>query len=215
MIQQPTLVQDAPLARMTNSVFVGTMKFTLDQFNAFFTAANPAPTRLAAQLADFTAAYANLNSAYAQTRESLITADIASLDNEGDQLFIAVKETVSGAQRMTYLPTKKQAGDRMNIVVKKYRVDTKENMISEWSKLQQFCEECNASAQITADLATLGLTEVMARLTVIADTLRQRLTDRSAELPALKAMVSTVRLLCGSQSAILARQARTWWRKTF
>ena len=43
MIQLPTIVQEAPIVRMTNSVLVGTMKFTLDQFDAFFTASKAAP----------------------------------------------------------------------------------------------------------------------------------------------------------------------------
>ena len=34
MIQLPIIVQEAPIVRMTNSVLVGTMKFTLDQFDA-------------------------------------------------------------------------------------------------------------------------------------------------------------------------------------
>lgn len=188
MVQIPTLVQDLPLTRLTNSVLVGTMKFTLDQCGAFFTAQNPAPARLAQQQTDFSAAYGRLNAAYALTRESLLTQDISSLDDEGDQLYLAVKETSLAAQRMTYVQARKQAGDRNVVLLKKYRIDTKENMISEWSKIQQLCEEANASAQITADMATLGLTEVMARLTTIADTLRNKLTERSNELPALKAM---------------------------
>lgn len=188
MVQIPTLVQDLPLTRLTNSVLVGTMKFTLDQFGAFFTAQNPAPARLAQQQTDFSAAYGRLNAAYALTRESLITQDISGLDEEGDQLFLAVKETSLAAQRMTYVPARKEAGDRNVVMLKKYRIDTKENMISEWSKIQQLCEEANASAQITADMATLGLTEVMVRLTTIADTLRNKITERSNELPALKAM---------------------------
>ena len=188
MVQIPILVQDLPLTRLTNSVLVGTMKFTLDQCGAFFTAQNPAPARLAQQQTDFSAAYGRLNAAYALTRESLITQDISGLDEEGDQLFLAVKETSLAAQRMTYVPARKEAGDRNVVMLKKYRIDTKENMISEWSKIQQLCEEANASAQITADMATLGLTEVMVRLTTIADTLRNKITERSNELPALKAM---------------------------
>ena len=61
-------------------------------------------------------------------------------------------------------------------------------MISEWSKLQQMTEEANESAQLTADLATLGLTDMWARLTEVATLLRDKLTQRSSELPAQKAM---------------------------
>ena len=43
MITLPNLVQDFNIRHLTGSVLVGTMKFTLDQFDAFFTAQNPAP----------------------------------------------------------------------------------------------------------------------------------------------------------------------------
>ena len=188
MISTPSLVQDAPIVRMTNSVLVGTMKFTLDQFDASFSPQNPAPARLAAQLVEFRNKYNNLNSAYALSRESLLTIDIQSLDLEGDQLFIGSRETVEGARRMTAVPARKQAGDRLWVFYKKYSIDVKENMISEWSKLQQMTEEANNSTQLTADLATLGLTELWARLTEITILLRDKLTERSGELPAQKAM---------------------------
>ena len=72
--------------------------------------------------------------------------------------------------------------------MKKYGIDVKENMISEWSKIQQLCEEANNSLQVQADVATLGLTELLARLTEIANLLRQKLTERSAQMPAQQAM---------------------------
>ena len=184
MVQIPILVKDLPLTRLTNSVLVGTMKFTLDQFNLAFDADHPAPGKLGLQMADYAGAYNGLNEAYALTRESLITVDISALDHEGDQLYLAVKETAEAAQRMTYLPAKKQAGDRTMVFLKKYRLDVRENMVSEWSKMQQLCEEAAGSAA----MATLGLTDVMARLTEIATLLRQKLTERSAQMPAQQAM---------------------------
>ena len=55
---------------------------TLDQFDAAFDPdENPAPERLAAQLTEFRTSYNALNDAYALTRESLITQDIAALVN--------------------------------------------------------------------------------------------------------------------------------------
>ena len=97
MVQIPILVKDLPLTRLTNSVLVGTMKFTLDQFNLAFDADHPAPGKLELQLTDYAGAYNGLNEAYALTRESLITVDISALDHEGDQLHLAVKETAEAA----------------------------------------------------------------------------------------------------------------------
>ena len=188
MVPIPNLVNDLPLTRLTNSVLVGTMKFTLDQSNLFFDVDNPAPAKLAQQLTGFSSAYDTLNSAYALTRESLITVDIDKLDHEGDQLFLGWKESVEAGQRMVYLQAKKEAADRQKVFMKKYGIDVRENMISEWSKIQQLCEEANNSLQVQADLATLGLTELLARLTEIANLLRQKLTERSAQMPAQQAM---------------------------
>ena len=189
MIQIPEQVKDAPIVRMKNAVLVGTMKFTLDRFDASFDAEeNPAPPRLAAQLAEFRASYEALNTAYALTRESLITQDIAALDEEGDQLYLGLKETVEGARRMTYMPARKEAGDRLMVFLKKYRIDVRENMIEEWSKLQQMTEEADGDVLVRQDIATLGLTDLMTRLTAIAAELRQKMTERSAGLPAQKAM---------------------------
>ena len=189
MIQIPEQVKDAPIVRMKNAVLVGTMKFTLDRFDASFDAEeNPAPPRLAAQLAEFRASYEALNAAYALTRESLITQDIAALDEEGDQLYLGLKETVEGARRMTYMPARKEAGDRLLVFLKKYRIDVRENMIEEWSKLQQMTEEADGDVLVRQDIATLGLTDLMTRLTAIAAELRQKMTERSAGLPAQKAM---------------------------
>ena len=189
MIQIPEQVKDAPIVRMKNAVLVGTMKFTLDRFDASFDAEeNPAPPRLAAQLAEFRASYEALNAAYALTRESLITQDIAALDEEGDQLYLGLKETVEGARRMTYMPARKEAGDRLMVFLKKYRIDVRENMIEEWSKLQQMTEEADGDVLVRQDIATLGLTDLMTRLTAIAAELRQKMTERSAGLPAQKAM---------------------------
>ena len=189
MIQIPEQVKDAPLVRMKNAVLVGTMKFTLDRFDASFDAEeNPAPPRLAAQLAEFRTSYDALNAAYALTRESLITQDIAALDEEGDQLYLGLKETVEGARRMTYMPARKEAGDRLMVFLKKYRIDVRENMIEEWSKLQQMTEEADGDVLVRQDIATLGLTDLMTRLTAIAAELRQKMTERSAGLPAQKAM---------------------------
>jgi len=189
MIQIPEQVKDAPIVRMKNAVLVGTMKFTLDRFDASFDAEeNPAPPRLAAQLAEFRTSYDALNTAYALTRESLITQDIAALDEEGDQLYLGLKETVEGARRMTYMPARKEAGDRLLVFLKKYRIDVRENMIEEWSKLQQMTEEADGDVLVRQDIATLGLTDLMTRLTAIAAELRQKMTERSAGLPAQKAM---------------------------
>ena len=82
MQQIPTLIQDLALTRLTNAVYVGTMKFTYDEVKKFkdsqFTTENPAPAKLTAQLADFQSAFQTVNDAYALTLRSAITDQIAA-----------------------------------------------------------------------------------------------------------------------------------------
>jgi len=59
--------------------------------------------------------------------------------------------------------------------------DTRENMISEWSKVQQLCEEHAASVSLQAAANTLGITGAIDRLTVISNTIREKITQRSSE----------------------------------
>ena len=188
MVTIPTLVQDAPIVRMTNSVLVGTMKFTTDQMHREFDVDNPAPTKLGEQLTSFDAAYDVLNRYYSSTRESLLTKVIAGLDTEGDQLYMGVSGMVDASLRMTFDQAKVQAAERLALTLKKYKVDVRENMISEWSKLQQMTEEIAADAQLTQDAGTLGLTPALTRLAEIAAEIRAKISERSAQIVDVQAM---------------------------
>jgi len=191
MITLPTLVQDLNIARMTNSVYVGTMKFTIENIEAFtnnFPSEIPDVEMLRAALASAKPAWKALDEAYAKTLRSAITDDITALDAEGDQLYMAVKQTVEGAQKMTFDAARVQAAKLYTELLKKYKVDTKENMISEWSKIQQLCEEAAASEAIGQAETALGIATAMDRLTAIATEIRQKITERSGELPEAQQM---------------------------
>lgn len=191
MITIPTLVNELNLARLTNAVFVGTMKFTVENIEAFtneFPAEHPSVEMLRTALVSAKAAYRVLDDAYAKTLRSAITDDISALDSEGDQLYMAVKQTVEGAAKMTFDQARVGAAKLYIELLKKYKIDTKENMISEWSKIQQLCEEASASLSLDQAAATLGITTAIARLTTIAATLREKITQRSGELPEAQQM---------------------------
>ena len=103
MEQIPVLVDEFGVARLQNAVYVGLMKFTLDQCNANFDhEENPAPPKLTRQIASYTGAYNMLNNAYALQMKRMETADIAALDTEGNQLIYGVKGLLESMLRMTY-----------------------------------------------------------------------------------------------------------------
>lgn len=187
----PELVQDLALTRLTNAVFVGTMKFTVEHVEAFVDEQLPQAPEVAMlrlQLADAKRAYQVLNEAYAKTLRSAITDDIAALDTEGDQLYMAVKQTVEGAEKMTFDAARVQAAKAYVELLKKYRIDTKENMISEWSKVQQLCEEAAESMTLQQAAQTLGIATAMERLAAISASIREKITQRSGELPEAQQM---------------------------
>ena len=191
MITLPTLVHDLNIARLTNSVYVGTMKFTIENIEAFtnnFPSEIPDVEMLRAALTSARAAWKALDEAYAKTLRSAITDDITALDAEGDQLYMAVKQTVEGAARMTFDPARVQAAKLYLEMLKKYKVNVQENMIAEWSKIQQLCEEAAASEAIGQAETTLGIATAMDRLTAIATEIRQKITERSGELPEAQQM---------------------------
>lgn len=188
MVQIPTLVQELNLRNQTNAVIIDTGRFTIEQFNLFFTASNPAPAKLALQLTSCSSAYDRMNSSYAVQVKSLDTADIKGLDTEGDQLVYGVTGTVDAFKRMTFDAEKQRKAQVFDLFFRKYGIDPRENMISQWSKIQQACEEWSGSAELQDAATALGLAGAMARLTEIATVLRQKITERSAEAPEAKAM---------------------------
>jgi len=179
------------LTKLTNSVYVGTMKFTIDTVVAFlgeFPSEHPDVVLVTEQLAEMRKAYQTLDAAYALTLRSAVTDEIAALDAEGDQVFLAVKEMVAAAMRLTFDTEKLRHAQVYSEFLKKYKVNVQENMISEWSKIQQLCEEAAASQTLTQAEAALGMTAAMDRLTAIATQIRQKITQRSGELPEAEQM---------------------------
>lgn len=176
------------MVRMQNAVLVSHCKFTLDQMNNSFGKDNAAPEKLAEQLSSFAKAYDALNAAYAVQQKSKETADIAALDQEGDQLIIALKGMVAAAQRMGFDPQRVAAAQSLSATFAKYRIDATENLISEWSKMQQFAEEVAQDKTLSDQSHLLGIGALLERIAKIADETRCLMTERSTNQPATGAM---------------------------
>ena len=186
----PQLVQEINLRNTTNAVCVALVKFTLDQMDVYFTQETPAPAKLARQIVSLRAAYDVMNDAYAEQMKRAETAGIKARDDEGDQLVYGVKGILEGAIRMTYDQERLALANQLWEAYRKYRIDPTENMISEWSKVQQFCEEYLAKSDLQAAGAALSLDGPIRRLAVIADEIRDLMTERNAATPEQGAMAN-------------------------
>ena len=184
----PSLVQELNLRGTTNAVCISVVKYTIDQFDEFFTQENPAPAKLARQLVSCRAGYDVLDDVYAQQLKAEETEHISRLDTEGDQLVYGVKGVTDAYRRMDFDSEKKSAANHIYEFVRKHHIDPTENMIAEWSKIQQCTAEWSSSPSLQADAETLGLTAAMTRLAAIEVELRQLMTSRNDAAPEAQAV---------------------------
>ena len=131
MIQDVKTVVSFDTTRLDNSLYVGLMSFTRDQFNTEFDEDNPAPGKIAAQLTRYEAAYTELDTAYVETRKSVYTPEIEAADAESDQLVIGIRQVAEGATRMSFDQERQQQATRFYDALKKYKIDTHENYLAE------------------------------------------------------------------------------------
>ena len=113
MLQNILQVQSAPIAQLKLTHFVGLMTFTRDQFAAFFTAQNPAPTKVAAQLTRYNQKYGVLDDAYRIDDYSLDTERLKKADEDCDHTVMGVKKMTQAQQAFDFNPQVKASADRM------------------------------------------------------------------------------------------------------
>ena len=178
MLKDILQVQAAPISQLKLTHFVGLMTFTRDQFAAFFTAQNPAPTKVATQLTRYNQRYGVLDDAYRIDDYSLDTERLKKADEDCDHTVMGVKKMTQAQQAFDFNPSVKSAADRMMQAYDKFDIDTAEDYLGENNKLQQFLQEVNTSAQLTADAETLGLTAALAQLAEKVALVRELLTQR-------------------------------------
>ena len=188
MIQDVKTVVSFDSTRLDNSLYVGLMTFTRDQFNTEFDEDNPAPGKIPAQFERFNTAYTELDAAYVETRKSIFTPEIEAADNESDQLVIGIRQVAEGATRMSFDQERQHLATRFYDALKKYKIDTHENYLAENNKILQWIEEVEGSAILGAAAQTLGLTSAIAQLKTVAQRLRQLITDRAQTMPAKERM---------------------------
>ena len=171
-------VQSAPISDFKQTHFVGLMTYTKEQFAAFFTTANPAPVKLAAQLTVFNQKYDALDAAYRVNHYSLDTEKLKKADEDCDHTVMGMKKMTAAQQTFDFNPPVKEAADRMMLCIDKFDIDVAEDYLGENNKLQQFVHEIETSEQLTADVQTLGLqpslTQLKEKVTLMRDLLTQR-----------------------------------------
>ena len=180
MLHDIQQVQSAPIAQMKHTHFVGLMTFTRDQFASTFGNTDASPAKVTAQLQRFNNAYKTLDEAYKTSTYSLDTERLRQADDDCDRTFMGIKKMVQAQQAFDFNPTVKDAADRMMQAIARFDISPDEDYLGENSKLQQLLNDVNTVTSLTADAATLGLTEAFAQLAEKVDLVRKLITQREA-----------------------------------
>ena len=183
MLQNIQQVQQIPISQLKLTHLMGLVTFTKDQYLAFFTQSNPAPSKIATQWNRFQNTYNVLNAAYQTDKYSLDTERLKNADDDCDHTFMAIKKISQAHQAFDFNTEVKDSADRMVQAIDKYDIDVSEDYLGENNKLQQLLEDINTSATLTADAETLGLTSALAQLAEKVALVRSLLTQRGLAKP--------------------------------
>lgn len=128
------------------------------RFANFFTSENPAPARVATQLACFNAALTAEDDFFKVITKSNLTPLIEEWDRKRDNNTSSLR-AMSQAYAINNADTQKQAdGQSILDLMKHYKLNINDNYENQGSKTLQFTQAVDSSAQVTAAIANIGAT---------------------------------------------------------
>lgn len=136
-----------------------------DIIDAEYTVDNPAPALLAPCIDAFKLKLTAENGVYAVSTTAPQTKDIARLDSERDPILRQMKDVIRTMAAMDIMPEKKAAALLLQESMKPYPyLDPNAEYEAETNAINQWNEAIQASQELTAAIAALGLTDALATL---------------------------------------------------
>ena len=152
------------------------------------------PAKVDAAFTPFIGGVSAVDTAYRQSRASDYTQQIADEDMRRDNLYKALKNQVLMYTKFTFDAEKKEAGDYLWNIMKKYNVNPDENYSEESVKLQQMLQELDVNYQAELRIKKLGLESLVKQLTDANEAVRTLMTHRNDErMYQVKAALTTAR----------------------
>jgi len=139
------------------------------------------PTKVETVYTSFSGSVTAVDDAYKLSRASDYTQKIADEDDRRDNLYKQLVSMLKMFRRFKYDAEKKEAGDLVWNIVKKYNVDVNENYSEESGKLQQMLQELSANAQAQLSIATLGIESLITQLNTANEQVRTLMSTRNDE----------------------------------
>ena len=141
---------------------------------------NPAPAQLAACIAAFKLKRTAESNVYAVSTSAPQTKRIAELDSERDPMLKQVKDIIRTMATMDIFPEKKAAAELLLESMKPYPyLDPAAEYEAETNAINQWNEAIEQSQELTAAVATLGLTDTLASLVSKTAEMKALMVERS------------------------------------
>jgi hypothetical protein len=139
------------------------------------------PTKVEPVYTSFKNSVTAVDDAYKLSRASDFTQKIADEDDRRDNLYKQLVSLLKMFRKFGYDAEKKEAGDYVWNIVKKYNVDVNENYSEESGKLQQMLQELEENSQAVQHTATLGIDSLITQLKAANEQVRTLMNSRNDE----------------------------------
>lgn len=160
--------------RMTNAGHIGFMEQTIKRAKEN----EKVSTEAAAQVSVMEKKYATEDKYYVLSQKNDKTEQISEADTLRDTCFLSFKQTVKGFMAM---PDEELAAAAAKVWqdIKEHKIDVRQNLSEENAKVTDLVQ--NLEDTLSADVAVLGLTRIVAKLKEANEQVKQLMYERNAE----------------------------------
>ena len=174
-------IQTARYYNWQNDVHIGFMTRIEKLVTGFFDTAHPMPPKLKPLAEAFYAAREEEDRAYLVSQKAALTARIAELDQERDEMLRQVKSMVATMAKMAKLPAMQQAAIAMQPALELYHPDPSMAYEAENTALTQWHDIYSADTTQVAAARTLGIDTIIGEMMVTTDKMIDLIVQRSHE----------------------------------
>lgn len=178
------LADEFSTIRLPNDLHVGFMEREAGRFetlNQERTGDNALPAALTAQIGIFRQAFAQEKEVYLVVNSSAYSKQIADLDNERDQDYLALVSFLESFERFKGAAELQQKAVGVLTIIRRYKIDIKANYEREGVRLNEMIDELQNNFEVADALEALHGTMLLTELKRVNDECRRLVNLRQDE----------------------------------
>lgn len=178
------LAENFSTMHLPNDLHVGFMEREAGRFetlNQERTGDNALPAALVAQIGVFRQAFAQEKQVYLVVNSSAYSQQIADLDTQRDQDYMALVSFLESYERFMGNPQLQQKATTVLTIIRRYKIDVKANYEREGVRLNEMIDELQNNLQVEQALEALNATFMLTELKRVNDECRRLVNLRQEE----------------------------------